>query len=313
MVTLAVVLVVSLVAWGVFRPLLGSQTVTAKPTATVIPTPSLILTITSRPSPTSTATRTAPPTSTPTPAAPITHTVRSGESFYSIAALYGTTAEAIMAANGLTESHILHPGDVLIIPSGGLIAATPLSLPVTITHKVQPGETLSGIAERYGIPVERIMEANGIQDPSLIREGQELVIPLGTPTPVPTFTPTPGPTATPLPPYGAPILLSPPNGTIFEADETIVLSWASVGILAEEEWYVVRVRMVQGDDVQPVEVWTRATAWRIPVEMHPSPEAKSHLFSWDVVVMQRTDTRADGTWQGVPLGPSSPSWTFTWR
>lgn len=218
-----------------------------------------------------------------------------------------------MAANGLTESHILHPGDVLIIPSGGLIAATPLSLPVTITHKVQPGETLSGIAERYGIPVERIMEANGIQDPSLIREGQELVIPLGTPTPVPTFTPTPGPTATPLPPYGAPILLSPPNGTIFEADETIVLSWASVGILAEEEWYVVRVRMVQGDDVQPVEVWTRATAWRIPVEMHPSPEAKSHLFSWDVVVMQRTDTRADGTWQGVPLGPSSPSWTFTWR
>jgi len=312
-VTLVVVLVVGLVAWKLFQPLVSSQTSPVEPTATVSPTATL--TVTGLPSPTATATRRATPTSTstPTPVVPITHTVRSGESFYSIAALYGTTAEAILAANGLTESYILHPGEVLIIPSGGLITATPVALPVTITHVVQPGETLSGIAERYGVPIERIMEANGIEDPSLVQEEQELVIPLGTPTPTPTPTATPGSTATPTPPYGAPILLAPPDGAMFEEDEIILLNWASVGILAADEWYVLRLRIVHGEDVQPTEVWTRATAWRVPADLHPPPEAKSHLFSWDVTVMRRTGTYPDGTWQGVPAGPSSPLRTFTWR
>ncbi len=312
-VTLVVVLVVGLVAWKLFRPLIGLQTSAVEPTATVPPTPTL--TITGLPSPTATATRRATPTSTstPTPAAPITHTVRPGESFYSIAALYGTTEEAIIAANGLTASHILHPGDVLIIPSGSPITVTPVALPVTITHVVQTGETLSEIAARYGVPIERVMEANGIEDPSLLQEEQELVIPLGTPTPSPTPTATPGPTATPMPPYGAPVLLAPPDGTMFEEDEIILLNWASVGILAEDEWYVLRLRIVQGEEDQSTDVWTRATAWRVPAELHPLPEAKSHLFSWDVTVMRHTGTRPDGTWQGVPVGPSSPSWTFTWR
>jgi LysM repeat protein/ribosomal protein L40E len=312
-VTLVVVLSVGLVAWKLFKPLINSQTASVGPTTVGLPMPTL--TITGLPSPTATATRraTATSTSTPTPAAPITHTVRSGESFYSIAALYGTTPEAILAANGLSESYILHPGDVLIIPGGSPITLTPVALPVTITHQVQPGETLSGIAERYGVPIERLMEANGIEDPSLVQEGQELVIPLGTPTPTPMPTTTPGPTATPTPPYGAPILLAPPDGTIFGEDEVILLNWASVDILAADEWYVLRVQLVQDEDAQPAEVWTRATAWRMLPELHPPPGAKSRLFLWNVTVMRHTGTNLDGTWQGAPAGPSSPSRTFTWR
>jgi LysM repeat protein/ribosomal protein L40E len=312
-VTLVVVLAVGLAVWRLFQPLVGSQSSAVEPTSTVPSTPILTLTVTGLPSPTATAARTAMPTSMPTPAAPITHTVRSGESFYSIAALYGTTVEAILAANGLAESYVLHPGDVLIIPSGSPIAVTPVALPITITHVVQPGETLSGIAERYGVPAERIAEANGIEDPSLVQEGQELVIPLGTPTPTPTPTTTPGPTAIPTPSYGAPILLAPPDGAMFEEDDVILLNWASVGILAEDEWYVLSVRLIQDEDAQPADVWTRATAWRVPAELHPSPEAKSHLFLWNVTVMQHTATSSDGVWQGVSVGPSSPSRTFTWR
>ncbi len=44
-------------------------------------------------------------------------------------------------------------------------------------HQVQPGDTLSGIAERYGIPVELLAQYNGIADPDLIYVGEELVIP----------------------------------------------------------------------------------------------------------------------------------------
>jgi LysM repeat protein len=46
-------------------------------------------------------------------------------------------------------------------------------------YTVQPGDSLSGIATRYDVPIEVIISANDITDAALIRVGQELVIPLG--------------------------------------------------------------------------------------------------------------------------------------
>jgi LysM repeat protein len=74
-----------------------------------------------------------------------------------------------------------------------LPTATPTATPVT--HVIQAGESLSGIAVRYGVPVEALAEANGITDPNVISVGQVLVIP--GPTPIPTATVLP--TATPTP------------------------------------------------------------------------------------------------------------------
>jgi nucleoid-associated protein YgaU len=45
------------------------------------------------------------------------------------------------------------------------------------THVVQEGEFLSEIAAQYGVTVEAIAEANGIENPNLIEPGQELIIP----------------------------------------------------------------------------------------------------------------------------------------
>lgn len=44
-----------------------------------------------------------------------------------------------------------------------------------ITHKVRKGETLAGIARRYGQPVASLMRLNGLRR-SLIRIGQELIV-----------------------------------------------------------------------------------------------------------------------------------------
>jgi len=46
-----------------------------------------------------------------------------------------------------------------------------------ITYTIQAGDTLSGIAAEFGVTVDAIAEANDIEDPSLIRVGQVLVIP----------------------------------------------------------------------------------------------------------------------------------------
>ncbi|HEY76359.1 MAG TPA: LysM peptidoglycan-binding domain-containing protein [Thermoflexia bacterium] len=79
-----------------------------------------------------------------------------------------------------------------------LTTATPTVTPTPIIHVVQRGETLSGIAALYGVSVEALQVVNGIENPLLLREGQELIIPTGEED----VTPGGGlllPTPTPLP------------------------------------------------------------------------------------------------------------------
>lgn len=49
--------------------------------------------------------------------------------------------------------------------------------PQTLTHSVGEGETVYGIARRYGITAEDLMRANGIEDPRRLRVGQLLRVP----------------------------------------------------------------------------------------------------------------------------------------
>ncbi len=62
---------------------------------------------------------------------------------------------------------------------------------VAALYTVQPGDTLSGLAERFETSVEALAAANGITDPNSIQPGHTLIIPSLLRTPVPaTATPT---------------------------------------------------------------------------------------------------------------------------
>lgn len=45
------------------------------------------------------------------------------------------------------------------------------------TYVIQPGDTLSVIAEQFGITIQALSDANGITDVNSIQPGQELIIP----------------------------------------------------------------------------------------------------------------------------------------
>jgi LysM repeat protein len=74
----------------------------------------------------------------------------------------------------------------------------------SIKYKIKSGDTLIGIAAKYKVSVQAIMAANGLKDDN-IRVGDDLTIPLPTPTPPSIPNPPPGATPTPI------SFLSPPN------------------------------------------------------------------------------------------------------
>jgi nucleoid-associated protein YgaU len=55
----------------------------------------------------------------------------------------------------------------------------PLSGPGEKTYSVQPGDTLSGIALRFGVTVSALVQVNHLEDPHLIFVGQVLHLATG--------------------------------------------------------------------------------------------------------------------------------------
>jgi len=229
--------------------------------------------------------------------------VARGDTLSGIALQYGLDVEALTRANPGIDSQRLQIGQELLIPVPGVGGEAVLpSESRVVTHTVQEGETLLGIAAEYGVALNDIYALNAGVSPQFLQVGQVLRIELGPPTPTPTSTPLPS--ATPLP-YPAPVLLGPAEGEEFQGSEAhILLQWTSVGILQEGEWY--QVRLFRGEE--ETGTWrSKAQGWRLPPEMYPGP-GDSPLFRWDVIVK-----RADGTPQGEPVSPPSAPRSFFWR
>lgn len=111
----------------------------------------------------------------------VTHVVTHGDTLYRIALRYGTTVDALAHENDITNVQSIFAGQVLTIP--GLEPPTssdnvenPLVAPAPIKHTVQWGETVSTIAQRYGISVDQVLAANNLANANMIYQGQVLQI-----------------------------------------------------------------------------------------------------------------------------------------
>jgi LysM repeat protein len=134
-----------------------------------------------------------------------TYVVRPGDTLSWIAKTNGTTVWELQRLNGLANPNFIYVGQVLTLPGcggpvpqppgcvqpcgGPVIEPLPLPHPgpggcvdscggpTPRTYTVRPGDTLSGIAARFGVDFYTLCQVNGIRNPNFIYVGQVLVIP----------------------------------------------------------------------------------------------------------------------------------------
>jgi cell wall-associated NlpC family hydrolase/nucleoid-associated protein YgaU len=139
----------------------------------------------------------------------VLYTLKQGESVKKVAERYSIDPDEIVRANVLGPNpDTVQPGTKIVVPGATPIprrvtsatlaqassdsddqtAATvggsvslPLddvadAVPSTRTYEVQPGDTLAGIAQTFGVDVDTILSSNGIDDPDTIHPGSDLRI-----------------------------------------------------------------------------------------------------------------------------------------
>ncbi len=129
----------------------------------------------------------------PTPRAEVTYRVVPGDTLSAIAQRFGTTVQALMAVNEIADPTLIFAGQDLVIPGEGEGTAEPASgdgdgdgdggdgdeVDGVSSYIVQPGDTASAIAGRFGVTLAALAEANDttIEELGLIFVGQELTLP----------------------------------------------------------------------------------------------------------------------------------------
>lgn len=279
-----------------------------------------------------------PPTETPTPPPDIEYEVKSGDTCGGIAMKYNVPVDTLIRYNNLDANCFLRIGDKLRIPqptptpgpapelppdatqpdtatpgaTQSTEAAVPTAtLPPQIVYTVREGDTCGEIAQRFRMPVNQLIQQNGLDDNCLIRIGQVLTLTFATPTPAVSPTPIIAQTPTPRAGYPAPQLVSPvEDAVITESLESVTLAWLSVGLLKENEWYVVQVQPAGAITVPVFE--TKATSIRLTRAIFGNLDERS--FAWWVQVKQlvavdpRTNERVYND-----LSPASAVRRFVWR
>ena len=174
--------------------------------------------------------------------------------------------------------------------------ATPVGAEIPVTqHSVREGETILGVAGQYNTTLVILATLNpeidfvgcdynnpsGGPDCSVpLQVGQSVNVPMPTPTPTlsPTFSGSETPTITPT--YAPPALIYPPLNAN-ASPRTFQLQWVSVGILENDEAYVVQIEdTTSGATFLDV---TTSTSYELPESMIPT-DGQPHAMRWRVSI-----------------------------
>lgn len=182
-----------------FEPTPTSNTVQAAPPATATPVP--VETQAALPTAVPIPATPVPPTPTPDRSQPISYVVQSGDVLSLIAEQFDVDIAELRRENDLS-GNLIRVGQTLTIPpiagaapadtttetasgtTAGTAAPAPANTPAPVTcpsgstgHCVQPGDSLSGVASKYGVSIEALRAANPGIEGDVIRIGQLINLP----------------------------------------------------------------------------------------------------------------------------------------
>jgi LysM repeat protein len=148
-----------------------------------------VITTTTAPPPTEPPMSVGPVESVPAADRPGTYTVQAGDAWYLIANRLGVDVEDLLAANGATVETALFPGKVLAVPGA---SAPGQSVPATSavpqssappgssaggTYTVVDGDYWLGIAQKLGVELQELLDANGATTETAIFPGDVIAVP----------------------------------------------------------------------------------------------------------------------------------------
>ncbi|MDI3340122.1 MAG: LysM peptidoglycan-binding domain-containing M23 family metallopeptidase [Sphaerobacter sp.] len=165
----------------------------------------------------------------------VTHTVEPGDTLYKIAQRYGVPLQAVIAANNFPNPNLIYPGQSVTIPGADAAGGAGGD---GLTVEVQRGDTVWILANRYGVSMDSIIQANKLANPHLIYPGQTLTIP-GVSAPAPAQEAAPeaaggGNQAQPAPAEEAPPPAPPAEQAPAQAQPSSGLIWPAQGRITQQ-------------------------------------------------------------------------------
>lgn len=172
-----------------------------------------------------------------------TYVVRSGDYLTGIAAKVGANVNDLLKLNNLKLNSVIHPGDTLLVPANATAPATKsptktpaaksptkssaakAAAPTGAVYVVKRNDSLSGIAQTYGVKLWALLKANKMTVTSAIFPGSTLILPAGAVVAVTATTTTTTPTTVPsttVPSTTTPVTTTPSpttSTTVAPADQ----------------------------------------------------------------------------------------------
>jgi len=131
------------------------------------------------------------------------YVVRPNDTLSGIAVSFHTTVARLLVTNHLRSADRIVVGEVLVIPDRQ-VPTPPAVGPapgsgrgVATVYVVRPGDSLSVLAQRFNVPLDRLASANGLSPAAFLHIGQRLIVPTSRSTVVVVRTQAPMPTPAP--------------------------------------------------------------------------------------------------------------------
>lgn len=123
----------------------------------------------------------AAPTHSPAKPTSQVYTVKPGDYLYLISTKLQVSFDELLAVNGLTKKSVIHPGDELIVPAGGVLPNSAPATPATTgaLYTVKRGDYFKRIASTLGVTIDDLLAANNFKKSTVIHAGMQLKVPVG--------------------------------------------------------------------------------------------------------------------------------------